>query len=94
MNENNYEVDAGLTDAAWAYNRWPTIGLAVGAGTGLVVGVVTYVGVLWTLVYIVALTVIGCAIGLIVARLMFGSSHRSSEVRLGLPDEPSDAESP
>ena len=73
MTDNGDNTEVQIADAAWAHNRWPMIGFFSGAGMGLVLGVVTAAGMLWTLVYIVALTVFGCAMGFIIARMVYGS---------------------
>jgi len=58
-------------DAAWAHNRWPTIGLYTGAGVGLLVGVAFVSGWLWTIGFVVALAVTGCLLGLGLAGLVY-----------------------
>ena len=67
-------------DAAWAHNRWPTIGLYAGAGVGLLMGIAFVSGWLLTIAYIVALAVTGCLVGLGLAGIVFrraGAASRS-----------------
>ena len=67
-------------DAAWAHNRWPTIGLYAGAGVGLLMGIAFVSGWLVTIAYIVALAVTGCLVGLGLAGIVFrraGAASRS-----------------
>ncbi len=65
---------ADLGDAAWAHNRWPTVGLFSGAGVGLVLGLVFESGWLWTSLYVVGLAVCGCLGGLGLAALVYRDS--------------------
>ncbi len=67
-------------DAAWAHNRWPTIGLYTGAGVGLLMGVAFVSGWWMTIAFIVALAVTGCLVGLGLAGIVFrrvGAASRS-----------------
>ncbi len=67
-------------DAAWAHNRWPTIGLYTGAGVGLLMGIAFVSGWLFTLGFIVALAVTGCLVGLGLAGIVYrraGTASRS-----------------
>ena len=57
-------------DAAWAHNRWPTIGLYTGGGVGLLMGIAFVSGWWLTIVFIVALAVTGCLVGLGLAGMM------------------------
>lgn len=65
---------ADLGDAAWAHNRWPTVGLFSGAGVGLVLGLVFESGWLWTALFVVALAVGGCLGGAGLAALVYRHS--------------------
>lgn len=58
-------------DAAWAHNRWPTIGLYAGAGIGAFLGLVFYAGWFWTILYIVVLAIVGGVLGFVAAKLMY-----------------------
>ena len=64
------EPDIG--DAAWAHNRWPTIGLYTGAGIGVLLGVVFYSGWVWTVLFIIGLATAGCLLGFAAAILVYG----------------------
>ncbi len=64
-------------DAAWAHNRWPTIGLYAGAGLGVMLGVITVAGWLWTLVYAAALAAGGCFVGLAAAKIVYRQADRA-----------------
>lgn len=66
-------------DAAWAHNRWPTVGLYTGGGVGLLLGVVFYSGVWWTILYVIALAAAGCLLGFAAAILMYGLGRSSEE---------------
>jgi len=65
-------------DAAWAHNRWPTIGLHTGAGCGLLMGIAFVSGWVWTLVYTLVLGVIGCGLGFGLAVIVFRRPRRRS----------------
>lgn len=58
-------------DAAWAHNRWPTIGLNAGAVCGLLMGIALVSGWLWTLGYMLVLAVVGCGLGFGLAVIVF-----------------------
>ena len=70
-------------DAAWAHNRWPTIGLYTGAGLGLLMGIAFVSGWLLTIGFIVALAVTGCLVGLGLASLVYRGSARVTSKSLG-----------
>ena len=70
-------------DAAWAHNRWPTIGLYTGAGVGLLMGVAFVSGWWMTIAFIVALAVTGCLVGLGLAGIVFRRSRGASSSLLG-----------
>lgn len=59
------------SDAAWAHNRWPTVGIYTGAGTGLVLGVTLFAGILWTIAYIVGLAILGGVCGFVAAAIVY-----------------------
>ena len=75
MNERNSDPLPDVGDSAWAQNRWPTIGLFSGAGIGLLLGLVFVAGWLRTIAYVVALTITGCAVGLILAKLVYSRAR-------------------
>ena len=79
MSERKPETDAGFSDATWAYNRWPTIGLYTGAGVGVALGVVFYWWWLWTALLAGGLAVAGCLGGFGLARLVHGRAARRPE---------------
>ena len=79
MSERKGQSASGFSDATWALNRWPTIGLYTGAGVGAALGVVFAVGWLWTFVSIVALAVTGCLAGFVLAKLIHGRTARRRE---------------
>lgn len=62
---------SGIGDAAWAQNRWPTIGLFTGLGLGIVLGVSFPVGWLWMILLPIAGSVFGCVLGLVLAKLFY-----------------------
>ncbi len=66
-------------DAAWAHNRWPTIGLYTGGGVGLLMGIAFVSGWWLTIVFIVALAVTGCLVGLGLAGMMSRRAGRASK---------------
>jgi len=65
-------------DAAWAHNRWPTIGLYTGAGVGLFMGIAFVPGWWVTIAFIVALGVAGCLVGLGLAGVVYRRAGRAS----------------
>lgn len=65
-----------ISDAAWAHNRWPTVGLYCGAGIGLLLAVVFYQAWYWAVLYVVAGAVAGCLFGFAAAFLTYGSVRR------------------
>ncbi len=58
-------------DAAWAHNRWPTIGIYSGAGIGAMVALVFYPGWLLTITYVVVLAIVGGLLGFAAAKLIY-----------------------
>ncbi len=71
MSDQKPEPDLIVTDASWAHNRWPTIGLYTGAGLGVVMGVVFVPGWMWALGYVIAGAIAGCLLGLGLAKLVY-----------------------
>ncbi len=65
-------------DAAWAHNRWPTIGLHTGAGCGLLMGVAFVSGWMWTLLYMLVLAVVGCLVGFGLAGIVYRRARGAS----------------
>ncbi len=60
-----------ISDASWAHNRWPTIGLYTGAGLGAVMSVVFVPGWMWALGYVIAGAIAGCVLGLGLVKLIY-----------------------
>ncbi len=58
-------------DAAWAHNRWPTIGLYAGAGIGAMVALIFYPGWLLTITFVVVLAIAGGLVGFGAAKLLY-----------------------
>ena len=84
MNDRKQEAGPTIGDAAWAHNRWPAIGLYAGAGIGLFLGVIFWLGWLWTIALIVGLALAGCFTGLAAAKLIYrGADERRED--WGLP---------
>ena len=65
-------------EAAWAHNRWPTVGLYSGAGVGLLMGIAFVSGWWLTIAFVVALAVTGCLVGLGLAGMMYRRAGRAS----------------
>jgi len=65
-------------EAAWAHNRWPTVGLYTGAGVGLLMGIAFVSGWWLTIAFVVALAVTGCLVGLGLAGMMYRRAGRAS----------------
>ena len=75
MSDRKEQSASDIGDAAWAYNRWPTIGLYTGGGLGAMLGMVfPPFGWLRLLIFIVAGAIGGCVLGFITARVIFGRS--------------------
>lgn len=73
MNDRKPQPTSDPGDAAWAYNRWPTVGLCTGAGLGAMLGLVfPPFGWFKLVAYIVVGALGGCVIGFITARIIFG----------------------
>lgn len=73
MNTQKSQSTPDPGDAAWAYNRWPTIGLYTGGGLGAILGVVfPPFGWLKLIAIIVVGAIGGCVLGFISARVFFG----------------------
>ncbi len=80
MTNDDPNTRSDIGDAAWAYNRWPTIGLFTGIGIGVVLSVSFPVG--WIRGVLIALAggVVGCVLGLILAKLTYGrANHRDAD---------------
>jgi len=76
MTNDDPNTRSAIGDAAWAYNRWPTIGLFTGIGIGVVLSVSFPVG--WVRGILIALAggVVGCVLGLILAKLIYGRANQ------------------
>ena len=79
MTHDDPNTRSGIGDAAWAYNRWPTIGLFTGLGIGVVLSVSFPVG--WIRGVLIALAggVVGCVLGLILAKLIYGRANQRDD---------------
>lgn len=75
MNTQKSQSTSDIGDAAWAYNRWPTIGLYAGGGLGAMLGMVfPPFGWIRLLIFIVAGAIGGCVLGFLAARIIFGKA--------------------
>ncbi len=71
MTSEDSSTRSGPGDAAWAQNRWPTIGLFTGLGLGIVVAVSFPVGWIWMILLPIAGSATGCVLGLVLAKLLY-----------------------
>ncbi|MHC4415327.1 MAG: hypothetical protein ACYS0G_08590 [Planctomycetota bacterium] len=71
MNDSKPKRVPSVGDAAWAHNRWPAIGLNVGAGFGVAAGVIFWAGWFWTIILVVLLAFAGCFTGVVAAKLVY-----------------------
>ncbi len=80
------QTDIG--DAAWAYNRWPTIGLWSGGGIGLLLSVI--LGDSWLLVIgsIAGGAIGGCLVGVLLAVLVYPTRGVYRDKDAPVPDRP------
>ncbi len=81
---NNTDIGA----AAWAHNRWPTIGLFVGAGVGLVVAVLVVASWPWLIGSILAGAAAGCLLGMGLAKVVYSGSGHTRESDATDDDDP------
>ena len=73
MSDRKEQSTSDIGDAAWAYNRWPTVGLFTGAGLAAMLGVVfPPFGWFKLIAFIVTGAIGGCLLGFITARVIFG----------------------
>ncbi len=80
MTNDDPNTRSGIGDAAWAYNRWPTIGLFTGLGIGVVLSVSFPVGWIRGILIALGSGVVGCVLGLILAKLIYGrADHRDDD---------------
>ena len=79
MNDRKQKTGSSIGDAAWAHNRWPAVGLSAGAGFGLALGVIFWLGWLWTIVLIVGGGFAGCFTGLAAAKLIYRGADQKRE---------------
>lgn len=79
MNDRPSNLREGIGDAAWAYNRWPIIGLFTGIGIGAVVGVSFPLGWIWGILVAIASGGVGCVLGLILAKLVYGRADQRDD---------------
>ncbi len=76
MTNDDPNTRSGIGDAAWAYNRWPTIGLFTGLGIGVVLSVSFPVGWIRGILIALAGGVVGCVLGFILAKLIYGRANQ------------------
>ena len=79
MTNDDPNTRSGIGDAAWAYNRWPTIGLFTGIGIGVVLSVSFPVGWIRGILIALAGGGVGCVLGLILARLIYGRANQRDD---------------
>ena len=80
MTHDDQNTRSGIGDAAWAYNRWPTIGLFTGLGIGVVLSVSFPVGWIRGILIALGSGIVGCVLGLILAKLIYGrANHRDDD---------------
>ena len=79
MTHDDPNTRSGIGDAAWAYNRWPTIGLFTGLGIGVVLSVSFPVGWIRGILIALGSGVVGCVLGLILAKLIYGRANQRDD---------------
>lgn len=80
MTNDDPNTRSGIGDAAWAYNRWPTIGLFTGLGIGVVLSVSFPVGWIRGILIALGSGIVGCVLGLLLAKLIYGrANHRDAD---------------
>lgn len=79
MNDRPSNSRKGIGDAAWAYNRWPTIGLFTGIGIGVVLSVSFPVGWIRGILIALAGGVVGCVLGFVSAYVFYGRAGREGD---------------
>ena len=79
MANDDLNTRSGIGDAAWAQNRWPTIGLFTGLGIGVVLSFSFPVGWIWGILLTLAGGVVGCALGFVSARVFYGRPGRERD---------------
>ena len=86
MTERSRASQTDIGDAAWAYNRWPTIGLWAGGGIGLLLSVLFGAGWLIVLGSIAGGAIGGCLLGVVLAVVIYPSRAVSRETDATPPD--------
>ena len=79
MTNDDPNTRSGIGDAAWAYNRWPTIGLFTGLGIGVVLSVSFPVGWIRGILIALGSGIVGCVLGLILAKLIYGRANQRDD---------------
>ena len=79
MANDDPNTRSGIGDAAWAYNRWPTIGLFAGIGICVVLSFSFPVGWIWGILLTLAGGVVGCVLGFAAARVFYGRIGRQQD---------------
>jgi len=79
MTNDDPSTRSGIGDAAWAYNRWPTIGLFTGIGICVVLSVSFGGGWIRGILIALAGGVVGCVLGFAAARVFYGRAGRERD---------------
>ena len=79
MTNDDPNTRSGIGDAAWAYNRWPTIGLFTGLGIGVVLSVSFPVGWIRGILIALGSGIVGCVLGLVLAKLIYGRANQRDD---------------
>lgn len=82
------QTDIG--DAAWAYNRWPTIGLWSGGGIGLLLSVLFGAGWLLVIGSIAGGAIGGCLLGALLAIVVYPTRGGYRDAEAPDPDRPAE----
>ena len=73
MSDRKEQSTSDIGDAAWAYHRWPTVGIFTGSGLGAVLALIfPPFGWLKLIAFTVGGAIGGCILGFISARVIFG----------------------
>ena len=71
MPDPNFERTTDYADAAMAHNRWPTIGLFVGFGLGVVSSLIFVPGLMWSIIQVIGMAIVGCFLGWALATIVY-----------------------
>ncbi len=75
MNDLKEKSASDIGDAAWAYNRWPTVGLFTGGCLSALLGLIFPVGWLWVVGFLVIGSIVGGFLGYLSARIIYGKAY-------------------